>query len=46
LTLTWRQPKMELPRKLTLDGLSIPTCEIRSATAVDSIVVLRSRCQG
>ncbi|MGA7793804.1 MAG: hypothetical protein WCA19_12255, partial [Candidatus Acidiferrales bacterium] len=46
LTLTEGQPKMEVPRKLTLDVLSIPTGEIRCAIAVVPIGFLRSHCQG
>jgi len=45
LTLAERQPKMEVPRKLTPDVLSISTCEIPCATALVPIVSLRSRCQ-
>jgi hypothetical protein len=46
LTLAERQPKMEFPRKLTLDVLSIPTCEIHCATAFAPPDSLRSSSQG
>jgi hypothetical protein len=46
LTLAEGQPKIELPRKLTLDVFSIPTCEIRCAIDVVPIGFLRSRRQG
>jgi hypothetical protein len=46
LTLIYQQPKIEFPRKLTLDVLSIATRKIRCPTALISIAVLRSCRQG